>query len=142
MRQEEADLIQQIKAVGVSRAREIFSFLSLWEEGASEEEAPLSGISKKQEDNLTALGEAVIAFFPKKERKIKANGIGRRVQKLVVDLLLERGALHRSEVLEYLKGCSELSDLKWYQIQGACDATPGLTKYLGRWSLQASKKAA
>lgn len=148
----EANLVRQIRKVGVQRAKDIFSFLFLWEgesmsesmqavfDQAEEEIAPPSGVSKKRMTQLTLVGEAVLNSFPKHERKVNHNSIGRRVAKLML-ALLEKGPLHRSEILEKMKVHPELQDLKHYQIGSACDACPGIDKYLGRWSLKAVKKA-
>lgn len=138
MRQEEADLIHQIKAVGVSRAREIFAFLSLWEEGQEEEEqAPPSGISKKRMTQLTLVGEAILESYPKPSRgrkpgQINPNSAFQKVTRAVHEILAEKGPMMRSDILPLI---SQRTGLSGSQVAAASGGVKGIERHSGLWML-------
>ena len=150
----EANLIRQIRKIGVQRAKDIFSFLFLWEgekmsddmaetfAQAEEEEAPPSGVSHKRMTQLTLVGEAVLASFPKRGRKsgqINPDSAQQKCYRAVKEILTERGPMMRSEILPLI---AERTGLSGGQVANASSSIPFVQRYNGLWSLKATKKAA
>lgn len=149
----EANLIRQIRKIGVQRAKDIFSFLFLWEGESmsesmqatfdqAEEEVPPSGVSKKRMTQLTLVGEAVLASFPKQGRKqgqINPNSALQKVTRAVHEILTKRGPMMRSEILPLVVQATGLSGS---QVANTSSSVKGVERYNGRWSLLPIRKAA
>lgn len=128
----QADFVRLAKAIGLGTARSILDLLEAFE---GNEPQPAKKISKRQQNALESLGEAVMSQLPQsgRGRKPDPNSAKGRVRTALFDYLKENGASHISVMVPALIKATGLSK---EVVRNNAGQIPGIVRNYGTWSLK------
>lgn len=129
MQPQEIAFLQQIKSVGIERARELFSCVAAWE-GMSDTDMPEAPPTLH-----VSAGKKVMALLPKPKkagRKVDPNSVCQRVWASIRRYLDKHGESNRQDVLTFVQTDTGLSEM---QIATNAASCPGIKRDYGKWSV-------